>query len=251
MIDKLYIRTAAWTAAVLALSFSCYLPMLLKNNGIRIPEALIYAKYLFVIVPLAVSVIFSLRRGIKKWLRSLFSDRISMKPIFLCIAMGAIGLIFSLAYSLFSNDKELFIRNYPNFFSVITSGVYLFVTALAEECAWRGFLLNELSDKKGALPALIYTGITWAVWHIPMWTVRNALDFKETAIYFVWTIMVSLMIGVFFLSYKNVITAALLHMLLNMCYIAPVRYNVFPVAGIAAVTVIHFVRKRSETGEKR
>lgn len=122
---------------------------------------------------------------------------------------------------------------------------------LAEECAWRGFLLNELSDKKGALPALIYTGISWAVWHIPMWTIRNALDLKETAIYFVWTITVSLIIGVFFLSYKNVMTAALLHMLLNMCYIAPVRYNVFPVAGIAAVTVFLFIRKRSETGEKR
>lgn len=251
MVDKLYIKTAAWTAAVLALSFLCYLPMLLKNNGIQIPEALIFAKYLFVIVPLAVSVIFLSGHGLKKWLRGLFSDRISIKPIFFCIAVGIIGLIFSLAYSLFSNDKELFIRNYPNFFSVITSGVYLFATALAEECAWRGFLLNELSDKKGALPALIYTGISWAVWHIPMWTIRNALDLKETAIYFVWTITVSVIIGVFFLSYKNVMTAALLHMLLNMCYIAPVRYNVFPAAGIAAVTIFLFIRKRSGTGEKR
>lgn len=151
------------------------------------------------------------------------------------------GLAFSFAYSLTASESDLFAKNYPTFFSVITGSVYLFITALAEESAWRGYLLNTLSDNKKTPFALIYTGIAWAVWHIPMWTIRNSLGVGETAVYFIWTLLLSFILGSFYLKYKNVIAAALLHMLFNTCFIAPVRYNVIFV-GCAAV-VMYFIRR--------
>ena len=238
MKNKLYIQTVIWTIAVWGLSFACYLPMLLKNIGVQIPEVLTAAKYLFVAVPFAVSAICASKQGFKKWFLSLFSDKIRIKTILFCTAIGAAGLIFSLVYSIISDDKDLFARNYPTFFSIIIGIIYLFFTAFIEECAWRGFLLNELSNKKGTVPALIYTGISWAVWHIPMWTIRNALGFGEIAFYFIWTVIVSVIIGIFYLSNKNVVTATLLHMLFNTCFIAPVQFNILPAAIIALVAFL-------------
>lgn len=234
---NLYAETAVWTALVWVLSFTCYLPTLLKNDGADVPKVLTAAKYLFVIVPLVFSVIFAAAHGeFKKWLTGLFSERIKIKSIIFCAVTCAIGLAFSFAYSMITNESDLFAKNYPTFFSVIMGGVYLFITALAEESAWRGHLLNKLSGGKATPFALIYTGIAWAVWHIPMWTIRNSLGFGETAVYFAWTVLLSFVLGSFYLKYKNVITAALLHMLFNTCFIAPVQWNVV-LLGLTAAAV--------------
>ena len=72
MKNKLYIQTVIWTIAVWGLSFACYLPMLLKNIGVQIPEVLTAAKYLFVAVPFAVSAVFASKQGLKKWFLSFF-----------------------------------------------------------------------------------------------------------------------------------------------------------------------------------
>lgn len=234
----------AWTILVWGISFGCYLPTLLEKNGIDVPEAFIAAKYLFVIVPLAVSVIFAVLRGeFKKWFTGLFAEKIRLKPILFCAATGTVGLSFSFVYSLVAGERGLFANAFPSALSVIAGCAYLFVTALAEESAWRGFLLNDLSGERGEPFALIYTSVVWAVWHIPMWTIRNSLGIGETALYFSWTVLISLVIGKFYLKNKNLITTALIHMLFNVCFIAPVRYNVI-LAGVGVAAMYPtFARK--------
>lgn len=244
MNKKIFVRIVLWTISVWTLSFVCYLPMLLEKNGIGVPPILTAAKYLFVIVPLVISVIFSAAHGeFKRWIAGLFAEKIKTKSIIFCALTGAAGLIFSFAYSLIASERDLFVKNYPTFFSVIAGSAYLFVTALAEESAWRGYLLNKLSDGKETPFALIYTGIAWAAWHIPMWTTRNSLGIGETVLYFIWTVLLSFVLGKFFLTYRNVITTALLHMLFNICFIAPVQYNV-GLLSLAAATVLVVAEKK-------
>lgn len=229
-----------WTALVWGISFACYLPTLLEKNGIDVPKAFIAAKYLFVIVPLIVSIIFAVvRGGFKKWFAGLFAEKIRLKSVLFCAVTGAVGLIFSFVYSLISGERGLFADAFPSVLSVIAGCAYLFFTALAEESAWRGFLLNNLSSERGEPFALIYTSVAWAVWHIPMWTIRNSLGVGETALYFGWTILISLVIGKFYLTNKNLITTALIHMLFNICFIAPVQYNVI-LAGVGAAAMCPF-----------
>lgn len=245
MNKKIFARTVLWIISVWTLSFVCYLPMLLIKNGIGVPPILNAAKYLFVIVPLVVSVIFSAAHGkFKRWIADLFAEKVKIKSIAFCAVTGAAGLMFSFAYSLIAGECDLFAKNYPTFFSVIAGSVYLFVTAMLEECAWRGYLLNTLSESKGTPAALIYTGIAWAVWHIPMWTIRNSLGVGETALYFIWTVLLSFVFGKFFLAYKNVIAAALLHMLFNICFIAPVQYNVGLLSLVTAAVLVAAVKKK-------
>lgn len=244
MNKKIFVRIVLWTISVWTLSFVCYLPILLEKKGIGVPPILTAAKYLFVIVPLVISVIFSAAHGeFKRWIAGLFAEKIKTKSIIFCALTGAAGLIFSFAYSLIASERDLFVKNYPTFLSVIAGSAYLFVTALAEESAWRGYLLNKLSDGKEIPFALIYTGIAWAVWHIPMWTIRNSLGIGETVLYFIWTVLLSFVLGKFFLTYKNVIATALLHMLFNICFIAPVQYNV-GLLSLAAATVLVVAEKK-------
>ena len=41
------------------------------------------------------------------------------------------------------------------------------ITALGEEIGWRGFLVPELTEWVGARGACIFSGVVWALWHMP------------------------------------------------------------------------------------
>lgn len=216
-----------WTALVLMLSYLCYLPMLLEKKGIHISQVGLSARYLFVTIPFVVSILFSLKNGyLKRWFLALFAEKVKCQAIFSCVILGSIGLSFSLIYCLIVDDTNLFTSSYPTALAVVVSCSYLFVTALIEEIAWRGFLLNKIATVKGKKTALTYVGMIWAIWHIPMWTIRNSLGFREILIYFIWTILISLVLGMLYYRNKSILMVSLAHMIFNTCYIAPVKYNV-------------------------
>ena len=215
-----------WTALVLILSYLCYLPMLLKRAGVPISEAIVTSRYLFVVVPLAVSIFFVIKhKQVRNWLSALFAEKIGMHAILSCVVLAMVGLSFSAIYYLIAGDKNSFSSIYPTVISAVVSCGYLFITAMIEELAWRGFLLSKLSMAKGKPAALIYVGIVWTIWHIPMWTVRNSLEFGEILVYSVWTIFVSIVLGFLFYRYKSILVVSLSHMVFNTCFFAPVVYN--------------------------
>ena len=41
------------------------------------------------------------------------------------------------------------------------------ITALGEEIGWRGFLVPELAGWVGARGACVFSGVVWALWHMP------------------------------------------------------------------------------------
>ena len=241
---KLNTEVLLWTALVLILSYLCYLPMFLEKKSIHISKVLLSSKYLFIIVPLLVSIFMMLKHGyLRKWFKALFVEKIKLQAIFSCIILGSIGLCFSIIYCLFVGKKDLFISSYPSVLAVVFNCSYLFVTALLEEMAWRGFLLNKLAAAKGKKIALVYVGIIWVIWHIPMWAVRNSLEFREILMYAIWTILISLILGILFYRYKNILIVSLSHMIFNTCFIAPVKYNVILLMCIIVSSFIIFNKK--------
>lgn len=223
---KLNIEIMLWTALVLILSCLCYLPMLLVQKGIHISRAGLGLKYLFVTIPALVSICFNLKhRRLKNWFYTLFSERTTLQAIFCCILLGSIGVSFSITYGTIVSKEDLLTNSYPSILSVVINCSYLFVTALIEEIAWRGFLLNKISAEKGKIIAQVYVGIVWAIWHIPMWAIRNSLDFRGIYIYFIWTILISQFLGTLYFKYKNVLITSLSHMMFNTCFLTPVKYN--------------------------
>lgn len=121
------------------------------------------------------------------------------------------------------------------------SAVYLFATALAEEMAWRGFLLRRMAaGGKKTLSAGI-TGMIWAVWHIPMWTIRNALGLEEVIPLLIWAVLLSLILGAVWFSFGNLLSVSLLHMIFNICFLAPAKYN--NVVLFAGIMICYIIRK--------
>lgn len=233
-----------WTALVLILSYLCYFPMFLEKKGIHISHVLLSSKYLFITVPFLVSIFFVLKhRHLKEWFKDLFVKKIKFHAIFSCIILGSIGLCFSLIYYLVAGEKDLFTSSYPSVLAVAFNCSYLFVTALLEEIAWRGFLLNKLATVKGEKIALVCVGIIWAIWHIPMWAIRNSLGFSEILMYAIWTVLISLILGMLFYRYKNILIVSLAHMIFNTCFITPVKYNVILLGCIFILSIFIFNKK--------
>ena len=226
--------------AVYALSFICYVPLLLKRSGAMVPGVLLYGRYFFVLIPALISAIFLAWEGTVKacWLDSF--KKISANEIIICIVAALIGVLTTCGFS-FWQKTGLFRDAYPSVGSFAASAVYLFMTALAEEMAWRGFLLRHIAaGRKRALSAGV-TGVIWAVWHIPMWTIRNSLGPEEVIPLLIWAVLISLILGTVYFRFENLLSAALLHMVFNICFLAPAKYN--DIVIFAGIMICYIFRK--------
>ncbi len=52
----------------------------------------------------------------------------------------------------------------------------LLVPPLGEELGWRGFLYPRLAERRGPLVAGLWTGMAWALWHVPTAVGGSASD---------------------------------------------------------------------------
>ncbi len=233
-------KTILWVLAVYALSFLCYVPLLLRQSGAMVPGILLYARYLFILIPALISVIFLAWEGSVKACWFDCFKKISAQEILLCIAIALTGILTTCGYS-FWRKTGLFSAAYPSALSFAASAAYLFITALAEETAWRGFLLKHIAaGRKQALSAGI-TGMIWAVWHIPMWTIRNSLGLEEVIPLLIWAVLISLILGMAWFRFENLLSVSLLHMIFNVCFLAPAKCN--NVILFAGIMICYIFRK--------
>ncbi len=231
-----------WVCAVYLLSFACYLPLLLERCGKAVPGGLLLLRYGFVLVPAAVSFVFWLREGCLKTGLLRQCKRISLKEAGGCGIMALSGIAVTGGYSL-AEGVGLFGDAYPSVLSLVGSCVYLFATALAEEAAWRGFLFRRMAAGGDRLTAAAVSGGLWAVWHIPMWWIRNALAPAEIAALLLWALLLGMALSLFYGRFSNIVSAALLHMTCNVCWLAPAKYNV--IALLAVILLGWALRKRA------
>ncbi len=217
-------KTAIWIFAVYMFSFLCYAPLLAKRLGAEPPEALSYLRYGFVLVPALVSLVFLLREGGGKPYAADSFKTVSLKEIAFCSAVALAGVLVTWVYS-YWRRVDLFGSTYPSFVSLAAGCTYLYVTALVEEAAWRGFFLKRMAEGGKRIKASLFVGVVWAVWHIPMWSLRNSLGLREIIPLFLWTILLSLVLGMFYCTFENLFSVSLLHMLFNVCFLAPAGYN--------------------------
>ena len=231
------VKTILWIIIVYTLSFLCYLPMLLRRLGVALPDAVLGTKYLFVIVPALVTAVFLVGEHKLKtdWAGAI--KRITLKECILCL-LTVIAGVFTTSICSFVTNTDLFQKNYPSIIPFAASCIYLFTTALLEEAAWRGYLFKQMLAANGKFPAAaLLAGAAWAVWHIPMWTIRNSLGLKDTALLLIWTVLVSLALSAAYGIFGNLLSAAFLHMAFNVFWLAPVLCNEI----ILSLTLIIFV----------
>ena len=165
------------------------------------------------------------RSGFRELISRLFRWKISWKLYVLAIggpllvtatattvAIFAKGLSFAPAASFTAKMFAIF------FVMAIVDG------PLGEEVGWRGFLLPELLKKIHPIPASIFVGVVWYVWHIPLY----AADGKGTPpIFLLSCVLYSLIFTWFFLkSNGSTLLIILLHNASN--YFIYIRRLLFP-----------------------
>ena len=233
------LKLTLWVSVVYVLSFICYVPTLLEQSGIIIPNGLLYLKYLYVCIP-AMAAIFLLicEQNIKVYYTQMFSGKITIKYILIGVIYMAAGIFGSYCYS-FIVKTDVFKNTYSTVISLLTSCIYLLITALVEEIAWRGFLLERSPFKKKII-SVIFVGAVWAVWHMPMWIIRNSLSFGQIVWLCIWTVIVSVGLGMTYYQCRNILLTTMIHAAFNICYLAPMQYNVVILAiVISAGTLLY------------
>lgn len=86
-----------------------------------------------------------------------------------------------------------------------------------EEVGWRGFLQPALEEKLPFFVASIISGVLWAVWHIPLWFVRNASQSSMNFISFLcYCIMGAFVLAALYKLTKSVFACVLLHAWANV-----------------------------------
>ena len=147
-----------WVSAVYVLSFICYVPTLLEQNGIIIPNILLYVKYLYVCIP-SIAAVFLLvcEQNIKVYFLQMFSGKITAKHILIWAVCMAAGIFCSYCYSLITGVN---VNIYLSSALLLANCIYLLITALVEEMHGGDFCLNGrlLRKKSSALYLLALFG---------------------------------------------------------------------------------------------
>lgn len=199
------------------ISAMCYIPLYFEQLGYAVPNLLLQMKYLFVAVPIIIALICVKREtDIKKWFSGLFAQKIGIEPLVLC---GVIGFCGILCTSILNKQAW---DGISSLFSIL----YLFCMATLEEIAWRGLYLESTLQKRTERIAVLIVSLEWAVWHIPMWAIRNSLSVKEIAFWLIYTVLVGSILCKSMIRYKNILVPIILHTIFNVCFLIPIKINV-------------------------
>lgn len=239
------VKIMLWAGAVSILSSVCYLPMMLQQRGVSVPNGLSLLKYLFVCIPAAGAFLFlAFERRLKKYFATAFSGKITRKQIGIWAILAFTGFAVSFCYSLAART-DLFQNAYPSVTVLFASCMYLFATAFVEELAWRGFLLEQVSVQGESVWRIIVVGILWTIWHLPMWIIRNSLGAGQIIPLCIWTLLVSVVLGAAYYQCRNLFFIAILHATFNICYLAPTAYHIAALALVIIAVVLWRQKWRS------
>lgn len=225
-------KLALWLFLTYALSALCYLPQILQQGGADVPEALLYLKNGFIFVPILISTAFLLheRRFLSFWREGVTG--FSRKELLVCATVVPVGFFTTLAYSFFSKTN-VYGSTYPSVPALAGTCIYLLCTAFLEEAAWRGFFLRRLAEGGKEEKSLLIGGIAWAFWHIPMWTAHGLPAVQQVQLW-IWAVLVGVVLGKLYLHRRSFLSAALCHMIFNVCFLAPAVYNIAVLAVVLA-----------------
>lgn len=85
-----------------------------------------------------------------------------------------------------------------------------------EELGWRGFLQPALEQKLPFFVATLFTGVIWAIWHLPLWLLQNAGQSSMKFLSFLcWIIAMSFLLAVIYRLTGSVIICVCFHAWFN------------------------------------
>ncbi len=192
---------------------------------------------------------------------------LKVKPIFLAAAFAIPLIIHILAHYLapllgFPVAKTLFPAGL-GLPSIIIAIPYFFLMLIIgggqEEFGWRGYAQAPLQKRMGVIPASLFIGLVWGIWHLPLWVMPG--DGHSTYPYIAFVIMttsISVVYGwLYNASNRKLATVIIFHAMSNTA--APLlpfliqqegmpenAYWVYAAINVLAAVIVGFVVLRAE-----
>lgn len=222
------------------ISWFCWLPLFLVKPPQGVSTLLIMIGGFGPMLS-AVLITSTLKRGVKKWLRSIYVFKLKPKEYGLAIFIPLlIGLLIFVLFELISSSAS----KYPHLLSFLNYPLMVLVVALIgggqEEPGWRGFALPELLKKRTPLMASIIIGIFWSFWHLPLFLSPNAI---QHALPFGWyiinTIAFSMILTKVYSRTNSVIPVMIAHGGINALgnFVPADISSVYPYVAISSILV--------------
>lgn len=142
----------------------------------------------------------------------MFESKFRVEALVFCVLVAVVGIFFSNILAVQEWEVQ----------TLLVSMVYLLFMAFLEEVAWRGFRLSAVVQKKNKVVAILLVSIEWAVWHIPMWAMRNLIGIGEIVFWILYTVIVGCILGKAFIRYRNILVPILIHTIFNVCFLMSV-----------------------------
>lgn len=149
-------------------------------------------------VPSVMGLIFLLKESkLKDVLRDLFKFSMNkwmavvfvLLPLVMVIAHATNVLIFGASWPVIEEAYKIPLQ----FVSVLVLG-----GPLIEEIGWRGYLQNKLNQRYSPIAAGLIVGVIWAIWHFPLFLIKEMLHGGMPLSQFTITvILMSMVISVF------------------------------------------------------
>lgn len=108
--------------------------------------------------------------------------------------------------------------------TLVILGIMLLGGPLGEEPGWRGYVLEPLQERLGAVKASLILGLAWAAWHLPLFLIEGTSQNAKGAGFatVAWVIQLMLASLVFTAVYNrtngSILSAILLHLMANIAY---------------------------------
>ena len=128
---------------------------------------------------------------------------------------------------------------------------------LAEEPGWRGFALDRLQKRFGAVAGSVILGGIWILWHLPLFFIEGTSQNQKGfgIAFWSWSLQLIVISLIFTLVYNNnrksILAAILLHLMANMAYplnLDPTGEMIFSgVRLLVAAGVILLLLRKKET----
>lgn len=166
--------------------------------------------------------------------KSFFKRLISFRQIdlkwwlFILLIFPAILVTGFILYHFFGGSYPAFsdyfggIDNISGFLQLM--GIMLIGGPLSEEPGWRGYALEPLQKKFGAVKASILLGIIWTLWHLPLFFIEGTSQYQKGfgIAFWSWSFQLIIISLIFTLVYnrtgKSILAAIFLHLMANMAY---------------------------------
>ena len=118
------VKIMLWVCVVYILSSICYIPMLLQQHGVSVPNGLSLLKYLFVCIPAAIAFLFlAFEHRLKKYFAAAFFGKVARKHIGTWAILVFTGLSVSFCYSLAART-DLLQNTYPSVIVLLAGCMY-------------------------------------------------------------------------------------------------------------------------------